>query len=247
MSELTIQPVPQPVFEGVAIAAPIAIKKHQLPALKYDYAALEPTIDARTMMLHFEKHHGAYVKKLNEALEKFPDLQNKSAVWLLCHLDHLPTSIKTAVHNNAGGHVNHGLFWRAMKPCGRTEPTGALRDAINRDFGGLAEFKQVFEDEGAKVFGSGWVWLVCSLKNGANLQVITTTGHDNPLMQNLLPVLLNDVWEHAHYLSYENRRPDYLKAWWAVVDWDQASANFEKRSQSVSEILSADNALFLAT
>ena len=242
MSELTIQPV----FAEKKTAATQALKKHLLPVLKYDYAALEPTIDARTMILHHDNHHGGYVKKLNEALEKFPEFQNKSAAWLLCNLDQLPSSIKTAVHNNAGGHINHSMFWRAIKPSGTNEPKGVLRDAINRDFGSLADFKKVFEEEGAKVFGSGWIWLVCSLKNGANLQVITTTGHDNPLMQNLLPVLLNDVWEHAYYLRYENRRPDYLKAWWAVVDWDQASINFEKKSQSVSEILTAENERFLA-
>ena len=243
MSELTIQPV----FDCKTIEAPKSKKKHQLPALKYDYAALEPTIDARTMILHHNNHHGGYVKKLNEALEQFPQFQDKSAAWLLCNLAQLPTSIKTSVHNNAGGHVNHSMFWQAIKPSASSEPKGALRDAINRDFGSLAEFKKVFEEEGAKVFGSGWVWLVCSLKNGANLQVITTTGHDNPLMQQLLPVLLNDVWEHAYYLRYENRRPDYLKAWWSVVDWNQASTNFEMKSQSINEILSAQNDLFLST
>ncbi len=242
MSELTIQPV-----EAIKVNSKnMAAKKHQLPPLKYDYAALEPTIDARTMILHHDNHHGGYVKKLNEALEKFPEFQTKSAAWLLCHLDQLPASIKTAVHSNAGGHVNHSMFWNAIKPHSSNEPKGQLRDAINRDFGSLAEFKKVFEEEGAKVFGSGWVWLVCSLKNGANMQVITTTGHDNPLMQNLLPILLNDVWEHAYYLRYENRRPDYLKAWWSIVDWEQASSCFEKKSQSVSEILTAENDIFLA-
>ena len=243
MSELTQQPVQA---EKVA-AKNIVIKRHQLPPLPYDYAALESTIDARTMILHHDNHHGGYVKKLNEALEKFPEFQDKSAAWLLCNLDQLPSSIKTAVHNNAGGHVNHSMFWHAMKPSGVNEPKGPLRDAINRDFGSFAEFKKCFEDEGAKVFGSGWVWLVCSLKNGANLQVITTSGHDNPLMQNLLPVLLNDVWEHAYYLRYENRRPDYLKAWWTIVDWEEASACFEQRLQSVNEILTVENKRFLAT
>ena len=239
----------KPLQEAAVSAKNLVFKKHQLPPLLYDYAALESTIDARTMILHHDNHHAGYVKKLNEALEKFPEFQNKSAAWLLCNLDQLllPTSIKTAVHHNAGGHVNHSLFWHAMKPLSINEPKGPLSDAINRDFGSLTEFKKCFEEEGAKVFGSGWVWLVCSLKNGANLQVITTSGHDNPLMQNLLPVLLNDVWEHAYYLRYENRRPDYLKAWWTIVDWDQASICFEKRSQSVSEILIAENERFLAT
>lgn len=242
MSELAQQPVQAEKISAINLVT----RKHQLPPLQYDYAALEPTIDIRTMILHHDNHHSGYVKKLNEALEKFPEFQDKSAAWLLCNLNQLPTSIKTAVHNNAGGHLNHSMFWRAIKPSGASEPKGPLRDAINRDFGSFAEFKKCFEEEGAKVFGSGWVWLVCSLKNGANLQVITTAGHDNPLMQNLLPVLLNDVWEHAYYLRYENRRPDYLKAWWTIVDWEQASVCFEKRSQSVNEILVTENERFLA-
>jgi Fe-Mn family superoxide dismutase len=220
-------------------------KRHQLPPLKYDYASLEPYIDQRTMILHHDNHHASYVKKLNEALEKYPEFQDKSATWLLCHLEQLPASIKSAVHHNAGGHVNHSAFWQAIKPFSINEPKGLLRDAINRDFGSFSDFKKVFEEEGAKAFGSGWVWLVCSLKNGANLQVITTQGHDNPLMQNLLPVLLNDVWEHAYYLRYENRRQDYLKAWWSVVDWDHALVCYEKRSQSLYEILTAENDKFL--
>ena len=243
MNELTNETLQS---ASTSIAEP-SIKKQQLPPLKYDYAALEPHIDARTMILHHDNHHASYVKKLNEALEKFPEFQDKSAAWLLCNLDELPASIKTAVHHNAGGHVNHSMFWNAMKPSSANEPKGPLREAINRDFGSFADFKKCFEDEGAKVFGSGWVWLVCSLKNGANLQVITTSGHDNPLMKNLLPVLLNDVWEHAYYLRYESRRPDYLKAWWSVVDWDYASMCFEKKSLSVEEILIAENACFLAT
>ena len=242
MNELTQLPIQaEKIFASNQL-----IKKHQLPPLKYDYAALEPTIDMRTMILHHDNHHAGYVKKLNEALEKYPEFQDKSAAWLLCNLDQVPTSIRTAVHSNAGGHLNHSQFWNAMKPFSINEPKGLLREVINRDFGSLNEFKKCFEDEGAKVFGSGWVWLVCSLKNGANLQVITTSGHDNPLMQNLLPILLNDVWEHAYYLRYENRRADYLKAWWAIVDWDQASICFEKRSQSISEILTAENERFLA-
>ncbi len=222
------------------------LKKHQLPPLRYDYASLEPYIDQRTMILHHDNHHASYVKKLNAALEKFPEFQDKSAAWLLCNLEQLPVSIKAAVHHNAGGHVNHSAFWHAIKPFSINEPKGLLRDAINRDFGSLTDFKKTFEGEGAKVFGSGWVWLVCSLKNGTNLQVITTSGHDNPLMQGLLPILLNDVWEHAYYLRYENRRPDYLKGWWSVVDWEQASVCFEKRAQSLNEILATENQRFLA-
>lgn len=223
------------------IAAP---KKHQLPPLKYDYAALEPYIDARTMILHHDNHHAAYVKKLNEALADFPDLQAYSALWLLCNLDKIPPSIRTAVHHNAGGHVNHSLFWRAIKPFSISEPKGALREAINRDFGSLAEFKKSFEEAGAKLFGSGWVWLVRGFKQDNKLRIITTSGHDHPCMQNLLPVLLNDVWEHAYYLQYESRRPDYLKAWWSVVDWEHATACFESNSTSVKALLTAENKQF---
>jgi superoxide dismutase, Fe-Mn family len=243
MSELTLETVQAENFP----AQNLVTKKHKLPPLQYDYAALEPTIDARTMILHHDNHHSTYVKNLNEALEKFPEFHDKSAAWLLCHLDQLPLAIRSTVHNNAGGHVNHSMFWRAMKPSPKTEPKGSLLAAINRDFDSFDEFKKVFEHEGTKVFGSGWVWLVCSLKNGTNMQVITTSGHDNPLMQNLLPILLNDVWEHAYYLRHENRRHGYLKAWWTVVDWDQASICFEKRSQSVDEILRAENDLFIKT
>jgi Fe-Mn family superoxide dismutase len=222
------------------------IRKHQLPSLNYDYAALAPYIDMRTMMLHHNHHHAAYVDNLNDTLENYPEFHDKSAAWLLCNLDKLPALIRTAVRNNAGGHVNHSMFWNAMTPFSIGEPNGPLRYAIDRDFGSFAEFKEYFEDEGAKIFGSGWVWLVCDLNKGASLQVITTAGHDNPLMQNLLPILLNDVWEHAYYRHYENRRADYLKAWWCVVDWDHASACFEKRYLSVNEILTAENKLFLA-
>ncbi|MES2637140.1 MAG: superoxide dismutase [Pseudomonadota bacterium] len=221
-------------------------KKHLLPPLKYDYAALEPYIDSRTMILHHDNHHATYVKKLNEALMPFPELQEYSALWLLCHLNQLPASIQAAVQHNAGGHVNHSLFWRAIKPFNAGEPRGTLREAINRDFGSLAEFKKRFEEEGAKVFGSGWVWLVKGFEQDSQLQIMTTTGHDHPLMQNLIPILLNDVWEHAYYLQYESRRPDYLKAWWSVVDWEQATSCYESNVSSVEEILIDENKQFLA-
>ncbi len=221
------------------------LKKHQLPPLKYDYAALEPYIDMRTMILHHDNHHASYVKKLNEALADFPELQIYSALWLLCHLDKLPESIKTTIHHNAGGHVNHSLFWNALKPFSVSEPKGALREAINRDFGSLSEFKKRFEEEGVKHFGSGWVWLVKGLEPDRKLQIITTNGHDHPLMQNLVPILLNDVWEHAYYLQYESRRNDYLKAWWSVVDWEQATNCYKNTASSVDEILAAQNKQFL--
>ncbi len=221
-------------------------RKHQLPPLKYDYAALEPYIDSRTMILHHDNHHASYVKKLNEALTDYPDLQVYSALWLLCNLGQLPAAINTAVHHNAGGHVNHSLFWRAIKPFNVSEPKGLLREAINRDFGSLSEFKKLFEEAGAQLFGSGWVWLVKGFKQDSRLRIITTTGHDHPLMQNLLPVLLNDVWEHAYYLQYESRRPDYLKAWWSVVDWEHATACFETETNSINAILTLENKKFLA-
>jgi Fe-Mn family superoxide dismutase len=201
--------------------------KHELPQLPYAYAALEPHIDARTMMLHHDKHHGTYVNNLNLALEKLPELQERSAVWLLRNLDKVPEDSRPAVHNNAGGHLNHSLFWRAMSPKGGAAPTGALGDAIKRDFGSFEQFKTQFENAGEKLFGSGWVWLVRAQKEGGKLQVYTTAGHDNPMMQGHFPLLLNDVWEHAYYRKHENRRADYLNRWWTIANWDEAARRFQ--------------------
>ena len=223
------------------------LKKHQLPPLKYDYAALEPCIDSRTMILHHDIHHGSYVEKLNAALEKFPDLRDSSALWLLRNLDKVPAKIRTAVHHNAGGHVNHSMFWRAMKPGASAGPKGQLREAINRDFGSVAAFKTQFEEDGAKLFGSGWVWLARNAQAGAKLEVITTSGHDNPMMQDRFPLLVNDVWEHAYYLQYESRRPDYLKAWWSVVDWEEATRRFELSDDSAEELWEVEGGHLLAT
>ncbi len=217
-----------------------AEKKHQLLPLNYDYDALEPYIDARTMMLHHDIHHGGYVEKLNAALEKFPEFQNASALWLLCNLDKLPKETRVAVHHNAGGHVNHSMFWRAMKPESGTEPEGLFREALNRDFGSIEAFKTRFEEEGAKVFGSGWVWLVRTKGEDGKLDVVTTLGHDNPMMKDKFPLLLNDVWEHAYYLHYESRRPEYLKAWWSVVDWEEASNRFELANNSNEDLSGAE-------
>jgi superoxide dismutase, Fe-Mn family len=223
------------------------LKKHQLPALRYGYDALEPYIDARTMMLHHDIHHGGYVEKLNEALEKAPDFQNASALWLLCNLDKLPKETRVAVYHNAGGHVNHSMFWRAMKPEPSAEPTGLFREAINRDFGSVEELKARFDEEGTKLFGSGWVWLVRTQKDDGKLEVVTTSGHDNPMMKDRFPLLLNDVWEHAYYLHYESRRPDYLKAWWSVVDWEEAAHRFDLSSNSVEELLEAEGGVLPVT
>jgi Fe-Mn family superoxide dismutase len=201
--------------------------KHLLPALPYAAAALEPHIDARTMTLHHDKHHASYVEKLNEALEKYPDLQEQSAIWLLLNPTQVPQAARTAVRNNAGGHVNHSMLWRVMSPKGGGKPTGALAAAIDRDFGSFDKFKDEFDAAGEKVFGSGWVWLTRSQADGDKLEVITTSGHANPLMQGHFPLLVNDVWEHAYYLKYENRRPDYLQGWWSVVNWKEIERWFE--------------------
>jgi superoxide dismutase, Fe-Mn family len=216
------------------------IKKHQLPPMEYGYDGLQPYIDARTMMLHHDIHHGGYVDKLNAALEKAPEFQNSSALQLLCNLNRLPKEIRLDVHHNAGGHVNHSLFWRAMKPGSAPEPTGLFRDALNRDFGSIEAFKDKFEGEGEKLFGSGWVWLVRTQKDEGKLEVMTTSGHDNPMMKDLFPLLLNDVWEHAYYLHYENRRPEYLKRWWSVVDWEEADRRFQLSRNASKELWEAE-------
>jgi len=222
------------------------LKKHQLPPLPYDYAALEPYIDARSMMLHHDIHHGGYVEKLNAALENFPDFHDRSAGWLLRNLDKLPQEIRLAVHHNAGGHVNHSTFWRAMRPGLGSEPKGLLLEAIIRDFGSVEAFKTCFEEAGAKLFGSGWVWLVRPRQADAKLEVMVTAGHDHPMMQDRYPILLNDVWEHAYYLKYESRRADYLKAWWTLVDWDEAARCFDLADNSAEKTWEEEGGPFLA-
>jgi len=209
--------------------------KHMLPPLPYNHASLEPHIDARTMTLHHDQHHASYVANLNSALEKFPELYERTALWLLLNLSKVPENARTAVRNNAGGHVNHSLFWRAMSPAASSGPSGPLADAIKRDFGGLAQFKARFDDAGGKLFGSGWVWLARAQQDGGRLQVCTTSGHDNPLMQGHFPILVNDVWEHAYYLKHENRRGDYLKGWWPVVNWEEAGRRFERSDHAAEQ------------
>ena len=174
------------VAQGVAV--PMS-SKHVLPPLPYAYDALEPCIDARTLTLHHDKHHQAYVTNLNAALEKSPELRERSAAWLLLNLDKVAEASRSAVHNNAGGHLNHSLFWRAMSPKGGGTPGGALGDAIKRDFGSFDQFKAQFDEAGERLFGSGWVWLAQARKDGGKLQVVTTSGHDNPLMQGHMPLL----------------------------------------------------------
>ncbi len=198
---------------------------HELPPLPYPANALEPHIDARTMEIHHGKHHAAYVNNLNNAVKGTP-LENKSAEELIKDLASVPENIRTAVRNNAGGHVNHSMFWQIMEPHDGGEPAGKLGDAIKSAFGSFEEFKTKFEDAGVKRFGSGWAWLI---SKGGKLEIISTPNQDNPLMQEYggaLPILGNDVWEHAYYLNYQNRRPDYLKAWWNVVNWKAVEKRF---------------------
>ena len=194
---------------------------YEVPPLPYAYNALEPNIDEQTMHLHHDKHHAAYVAKLNAAVEKYPDLQKKSAEELIRNLSALPEDIRGAVRNNGGGHVNHTMFWQIMGPNKGGNPTGAVGGAINYNFGSFDAFKEKFEAAGANQFGSGWAWLVRT-KSG-ELKVTSTANQDNPMSSGEFPVLGNDVWEHAYYLKYQNRRPDYLKAWWNVVNWDEVN------------------------
>ena len=197
---------------------------HELPPLPYAPNALEPHIDARTMEIHHGKHHQAYINNLNAALEKYPDLQSKSAEELIKDLNAVPEDIRTAVRNNGGGHVNHSMFWLLMSSNGGGEPTGELAQAINAAFGSFANFKDQFSKAGVTRFGSGWAWL--SVKSDGSLVVSSTANQDNPLSEGLTPILGVDVWEHAYYLHYQNRRPDYIAAWWNVVNWDEVAKNY---------------------
>jgi superoxide dismutase, Fe-Mn family len=198
----------------------------EVPALPYDYNALEPYIDEQTMHLHHDKHHQAYVTNLNNALQGQGQLESMSAEDLLRNINSVPEGIRTAVRNNGGGHVNHSMFWAIMKPNGGGEPSGDLASAINSTFGSFDAFKTQFNDAGAKRFGSGWAWLV--MDNGGKLSVISTANQDSPLMDGLHPIMGNDVWEHAYYLKYQNRRPDYLAAWWNVVNWDEVAKRYQQ-------------------
>jgi Fe-Mn family superoxide dismutase len=200
---------------------------HTLPDLNYSFDALEPHIDAKTMEIHHDKHHGGYVAKLNAALEGHEDLQSKSIEELLQSINDVPENIRTAVRNNGGGHYNHTLFWSVMSPDGGGEPTGALADAINEAFGGLEQMKEAFSNAAATRFGSGWAWL-CKNADG-KLCVCSSPNQDNPLMdgEGKTPILGLDVWEHAYYLRYQNKRPDYVGAWWNVVNWDMVAKHYE--------------------
>ncbi len=197
----------------------------ELPELPYAYDALEPTIDKETMNIHHTKHHNTYVTKLNAALEGNTDLQNKSLEDLISNLDAVPEDIRTAVRNNGGGHANHSLFWKVMSPNGGGEPTGELADKINEKFGSFDKFKEAFETAAKGRFGSGWAWLVV---NNGELEITSTPNQDNPVMDGQTPILGLDVWEHAYYLKYQNRRPEYVSAFWNVVNWDEVAKNYNE-------------------
>jgi Fe-Mn family superoxide dismutase len=196
----------------------------ELPPLPYAEDALEPHIDARTMSIHHDKHHAAYTSNLNNALDGHDELASKSIEDLLANLDSLPDSIRTAVRNNGGGYANHSLFWSVMGPDGGGEPSGELALAIASAFGTFDDFKAAFAKAAGTRFGSGWAWLY--VDGSGNLAVTSTPNQDTPLMEGGVPILGLDVWEHAYYLNYQNRRPDYVAAWWNVVNWNQVSANY---------------------
>jgi Fe-Mn family superoxide dismutase len=197
---------------------------HELPPLPYAFNALEPHIDAQTMEIHHDKHHGAYVTNLNKALESAPALQGKSAEELIKDLNAVPENIRTAVRNNGGGHVNHSMFWTIMAPHGGGQPSGPLGEAITSTFGSYDALVEKINSTGVARFGSGWSWL--SVDKGGNLVVHSTANQDNPLMEGMHPVMGVDVWEHAYYLKYQNRRADYLKAWWNVLNWDEIARRY---------------------
>lgn len=194
-----------------------------LPDLPYPANSLEPTIDARTMEIHHDKHHAAYMNNLNNAI-KGTDLDGKDIVWILSNMDKVPANIKTAVQNNGGGYANHNLFWTIMSGNGGGKPAGALASAIDSAFGSFDSFKEKFSNAAATRFGSGWAWLV--VKKDGSLDVYSTANQDSPYMQGDTPILGLDVWEHAYYLNYQNRRPDYISAWWNVVNWNAVSENY---------------------
>jgi superoxide dismutase, Fe-Mn family len=202
------------------------VAKHTLPPLPYNFAALEPHIDAQTMQIHHDKHHQAYINNLNAALDKHPELYQQTLDDLLRGINSVPEDIRTTVRNNAGGHHNHSLFWLIMAPAGQGgggQPSGAVADAIERTFGEFARFKEQLTNAATTRFGSGWAWL--AVANG-KLEVFSSANQDSPLMDGKVPVLGLDVWEHAYYLKYQNRRPDYITAWWNVVNWPEVAKRY---------------------
>lgn len=197
----------------------------ELPKLPYAYDALEPHIDKETMNIHHTKHHNTYVTNLNNAIKGNAELENKSIEELLANLDAVPENIRTAVRNNGGGHANHSLFWEIMSPNGGGEPTGELADAINAKFGSFEKFKEEFKQAAIGRFGSGWAWLVV---NNGELEIMSTQNQDSPLMEGKTPILGVDVWEHAYYLKYQNRRPEYVEAFFNVINWDEVARRYKE-------------------
>ncbi|GIW65726.1 MAG: hypothetical protein KatS3mg094_245 [Candidatus Parcubacteria bacterium] len=199
---------------------------YNLTKLPYYYDALEPYIDEMTMKIHHTKHHQTYINNLNSALEKYPEWQNVELEEILKNLDQLPEDIRTVVRNNGGGHYNHSLFWEIMKPNGGSEPIGELKKALEENFGSFENFKNLFSETALKHFGSGWAWLVVS--SDRKLKVYSLPNQDNPLMNGDLPIMGLDVWEHAYYLKYQNRRNEYIQSWWNVVNWEKIEENYKK-------------------
>jgi Fe-Mn family superoxide dismutase len=198
----------------------------ELPKLSYEYDALEPVIDAKTMEIHHTKHHAGYTNKLNAALEKHPELESLSIEEILKKLDEVPEEIRTAVRNNGGGFYNHSLYWEVMAPGGAKKPEGDLANMIDEAFGSFDELKDIFQKEALGRFGSGWAWLASDANK--DLEVISTPNQDSPISSGLTPILGVDVWEHAYYLNYQNKRADYVKAWWDIINWDVVTAKYQK-------------------
>ena len=211
---------------GRSLIAQTQAGEFVLPPLPYAYDALDAYIDRETMMLHHDKHHAGYVRNLNAAIAQYPELQGQSLEALLRELDSIPEDIRTTVRNNGGGHANHTMFWEIMTPDRSGQPTGALAAAINDTFGDFATFKEAFNTAGRTRFGSGWVWLV--LTPSGTLEITTTANQDSPFLEGSYPIMGNDVWEHAYYLKYQNRRGDYLDAWWNVVNWEAVNQRFDQ-------------------
>lgn len=215
---------------ALAAETPRSSGNFELPPLPYAYNALEPHIDAATMRFHHDRHHATYVKNLNAAVEKYPQLKGRSAEQLLQNLNSVPEDIRTTVRNNGGGHVNHSMFWRIMSPDGGGEPTGEIASVINQNFGNFAEFKKRFNAAGEGRFGSGWAWLVRT--RDGSYQITSTANQDSPFMDGNYPIMGNDVWEHAYYLKYQNRRAEYLNAWWNVLNWNEVNQRLAQATKT---------------
>jgi Fe-Mn family superoxide dismutase len=215
---------PFSVEDSIEMATEVKAVTFEVPALTYAYEALEPYIDAQTMHLHHDKHHQAYVDNSNAAIAKAPELSGKSGEEILTNLGAVPEAVRGAIRNNVGGHVNHSMFWTIMGPNAGGTPSGPIADAISKTFGDFAQFQEKLNDAGVKQFGSGWTWL--ALGSGG-LQVLSTPNQDSPISQGLAPIMGNDVWEHAYYLKYQNRRAEYLKAWWNVVNWAEVNKRYQ--------------------